>query len=333
MYVCYTPMSSSLNLWSNAPIDEPATVLLRAGAAGHRLTLASLPALVGSKSAAAGVVDHTTQVVFGQPEPASLLENRNLRWVHLSSAGYTRYDREDLREDFRARGVALTNSSHVFDEPCAQHLAAMILSLARQLPQCLDNQRGEQGWPLLERRLGSRLLDGRQLVLLYGFGAIARRLAEILAPLGLRLVGVRRRPAGDEGIPTATEAEADALLGQADHVVNMLPDNAGTRGFFGRERFSRCLPGARFYNIGRGTTVNQDALLEVLREGRLDAAYLDVTEPEPLPPEHPLWHEPRCFITPHSAGGHADESQRLVGHFLNNLRIFESGGKLLDRVF
>lgn len=327
-------MPVPLALWSNAPLNETATDLLRAGTAAHRLTLAARPDSKGSMSGAAGQVDGAAQVVFGQPDPASLRDNPHLRWVHLSSAGYTRYDRDDLRADFRARGVILTNSSHVFDEPCAQHLAAMIFALARQLPTCLDRQRAEPpAWSLLERRAGSRLLDGRQLVLLYGFGAIARRLVEILAPLGLRLVGVRRRPAGDEPIPVVTEAEADGMLGDADHVVNILPENDGTRGYFGRERLARCRPGARFYNIGRGTTVDQAALLEVLRAGRLDAAYLDVTDPEPLPPEHPLWREPRCLITPHSAGGHADEGERLVGHFLANLQRFEAGDALLDRVY
>lgn len=327
-------MPPALRLWSNAPLDPAPTDLLRAGASAHHLVVAPPPDTRGSKSDAAGAVDPDAQVVFGQPEPASLLANPNLRWVHLSSAGYTRYDRDDLRAAFQSRGVALTNSSHVFNEPCAQHLAAMILALARQLPQCLDNQRATPpGWPLLERRAGSRLLDGRQLVLLYGFGTIARRLAELLAPLGLRLVGVRRRPAGDESIPVVTEAAADELLPQADHVVNILPDNPGTRGYFSRERLARCRPGARFYNIGRGTTVDQTALADLLREHRLDAAFLDVTDPEPLPPDHPLWREPRCHITPHSAGGHADEGERLVHHFLDNLRRFLAGETLRDRVF
>lgn len=332
------PMAPSLRLWSNAPLDTAATERLRAAVAAtaHHLSLASPPDVRGSRSDAAGPVEAAAQVVFGQPDPASLLKNPDLRWVHLSSAGYTRYDRDDLRETFRARGVTLTNSSSVFDEPCAQHLAAMIFALARQLPQSLDNQRRPApGWPLSERRAGSRLLDDRQCVLIYGFGAIARRLAAILAPLGMRLVGVRRRPTGDERIPTVTEAEADRWLGEADHVVNILPDNPGTRGYFGCERLARCKPGVRFYNVGRGTTVDPAALLDGLRSRRVDAAYLDVTEPEPLPPEHPLWREPNCFVTPHCAGGHADEGARLVDHFLANLRRFASGDDepLRDQVF
>ena len=91
-------------------------------------------------------------------------------------------------------------------------------------------------------------------------------------------------------------------------------------------------PGAIFYNIGRGTTVDQTALLNALKSGRLSAAYLDVTDPEPLPKDHPLWSVPNCYITPHTAGGHAEEFERLATHFLNNLKRFEEGKALVDRV-
>ena len=115
-------------------------------------------------------------------------------------------------------------------------------------------------------------------------------------------------------------------------MIDLLPANEETRRLFDRRRFSAMKPGAVFYNIGRGTTVDQDALAEALRAGRLRAAYLDVTDPEPLPPEHPLWKTPNCVITPHTAGGHADEWLRLVKHFLVNLRRYEAGHPLVDRV-
>jgi phosphoglycerate dehydrogenase-like enzyme len=79
--------------------------------------------------------------------------------------------------------------------------------------------------------------------------------------------------------------------------------------------------------------VDQAALIEVLSEGRLDCAFLDVTEPEPLPPDHPLWTTPRCFITPHSAGGRSDGFEALVHHFVTNLRAFEAGAALVDRIW
>jgi len=128
------------------------------------------------------------------------------------------------------------------------------------------------------------------------------------------------------------DPRALAALGRADHVIDVLPGSPSTDRFFDAARFAGFKPGAVFYNVGRGTTVDQEALRGALLSGRLRAAYLDVTTPEPLPPEHPLWATPGCFITPHTAGGHEDEPQRLVRHFLENLRRFTARQALLDRV-
>ena len=271
-------------------------------------------------------------ILFGQPDPAVVAASRRLRWVEVTSAGYTAYDRQDVREALRAGGAILTNSSGVFAEACAQHLAAMILALARELPRCLDNQRGARAWLHEETRRGRRFLLNGQSVLIYGFGAIARRLTEFLRPLELRVWGVRRSARGDEGVPMLTEAQADGRLGEFDHVVDILPANDSTRRFFDAARLGRCKPGARFYNIGRGSTVEQEALLDALASARLGAAYLDVTDPEPLPADHPLWSAPNCYITPHLAGTHSNEDVRLVEHFLANLEAFEAGRPLLDRI-
>ncbi len=327
------PTSSALRIWCNYPLNEPAACLLREGTRRHARILHGESEGADTVRDAADAAPDGAQILFGQPDPEGLLANDALRWVQLSSAGYTRYDRDDLRAAFRTRGAVMSNSSHVFDEPCAQHLATMMFALARRLPSCLNNQRGVRRW--LQGQAGdrqSRLLTG-QTVFIYGFGAIARRLAEILAPLRMRLFGVRRTPSGDEGVSILTQAEADARLGEADHVVNILPHNGSTGHFFGRERLARCKAGARFYNVGRGATVDQVALAAALREGPLEAAFLDVTDPEPLPPEHELWVLPNCFITPHVAGSHSDEDERLVRHFLGNLERFEAGQPLVDRVF
>ena len=116
-------------------------------------------------------------------------------------------------------------------------------------------------------------------------------------------------------------------------MVNLLPASESTEKLFDQELFAAFKPGARFYNGGRGATVDQDALLANLESGHLSAALLDVTDPEPLPPEHALWSAPNCVITPHSAGGHHDEHDRLVDHFLANLARFEAGEALDDRVY
>ena len=314
-----------LHIWCNFPFYEDLADELRARTAPHQLTL------VEPTVEAPAPGEAPPQILLGQPRPEYLLKNE-LRWVEITSAGYAPYDRDDLRESLRQRRILLTNTSSVFDEACAQHLLAMILALARELPRCLENQRGAREWLHDETRRGRRFLLNGQVAILYGYGAIARRLVELLRPLGLNLFGVRRTARGDENIRMLTPNEADEQLAQADHVINILPTNNATAQFFDADRFARCKSGARFYNIGRGTTVDQAALIAALRSGQLEAAYLDVTDPEPLPPEHPLWDAPNCFITPHIAGTHDREQARLLEHFLKNLAAFVAGSALIDRV-
>lgn len=273
--------------------------------------------------------DPRGEILFGQPDPQQALALPDLKWIQVTSAGYTRYDTPEFREALRAKGAVLTNSSSVFDEPCAQHLLAFLLAFARRLPDARDEQLGGRDWSVERRRLDSRLLqDGKLLIV--GYGAIARRLVELLAPFGIEIVAVRRKPKGDEAVSTHPIEELDRLLPEADYVANILPANASTDGLFDAAKFAKMQDGAFFANIGRGTTVDQDALLAALP--RLAAAYLDVTDPEPLPKDHPLWSAPGVFITPHTAGGHRGEEVRLVRHFLANLKRFQEGEQLTDRV-
>ena len=148
----------------------------------------------------------------------------------------------------------------------------------------------------------------------------------------MNVVCVRRKPTGDEGVAVVAEERMNEVLRGADHVVSTLPETGKTVGMFNAQRFASLKNGAIFYNIGRGTTVDQEALLAALRSEKLSAAYLDVTNPEPLPRDHPLWTAPNCHITPHTAGGHHDEFERLARHFLDNLKRFERGDELIDRI-
>jgi phosphoglycerate dehydrogenase-like enzyme len=174
-------------------------------------------------------------------------------------------------------------------------------------------------------------LQGQSVVIL-GFGSIARHLIELLRPFKVKIVAVRRQPKGDEGVTTITPKEMFPALGQADHVVNLLPGNDDSANFMAGPQFAAMKRGAVFYNIGRGTTVAQNALCSALHSGQVGAAWLDVIDPEPLPADHPLLSAPNCFITPHVGGGHANESEMLVRHFLENLQRFVAGNPLLDRV-
>ncbi|MHA3774424.1 D-2-hydroxyacid dehydrogenase [Verrucomicrobiota bacterium sgz303538] len=320
-----------LTIWCNSQFSGSALDLLKSGLESHRLLFSSK---LSSSNLAAGVPDPTlaeADVAFGQPDPASAVQAPRLKWIQLTTAGYTRYDTDEFRTGLARKQAMLTNSSQVYDQPCAEHALAFMLAQARQLPQCLQAQE-ERSWESAAHRARSRLLAGQNVAIL-GFGAIARRLAHLLRPFNATVKAVRRKSASDEpGVEVIGLNELPAALRHADHVVNILPDNPDTRGFMTAERFAEMKRGAIFYNIGRGTTVDQEALLAALRSGQVGAAYLDVTNPEPLPHDHPLWSAPNCFITPHTAGGFDTEDDALVQHFLSNLSRFIAGEELKDRV-
>jgi phosphoglycerate dehydrogenase-like enzyme len=306
--------------------------LLRDGTRGHELVFAAKPAISVLDRPSPDPQFATVDIAFGQPDPHAIVGAPRLKWVQISSSGITRYDNPQFRALMAERRVAVCNSASVYSEACALHALSFILGQARILPLALRSRtaNGTAEWHAL--RAACRPLAG-QTVLIIGYGAIGKRLTELLKPFHVRVIAFRRKPRGDEGIPMVNADELnDALAKEADHVVNILPDSAETRRFFDAKRFEVVKPGTTFYNIGRGTTVDQEALLAVLRSGRLGAAWLDVTDPEPLPDNHPLWAESNCFITPHIAGGHTGEAITLVRHFLGNLDRFVRGEPLLDRV-
>jgi phosphoglycerate dehydrogenase-like enzyme len=320
-----------LTIWCNARFPEPATRELQQGVKPHRLIAPAAQEASNLVSGSSDPLLAQADIAFGQPDPKQIVELPRLRWIHLTSAGYTRYDNEQVRAGLKRRGAILTNSSMVYDEPCAEHVLSMLLAIARQLPQSWQQQAIERQWKYTEHRIHSRLIEG-QTILLLGFGAIARRLVELLAPLRPTVLAVRRSVSGTEPIRTFPLAQLRELIPLADHVVNLLPANATTERLFDADCIASMRQTAIFYNIGRGTTVDQISLQAALETHRIAGAYLDVTDPEPLPPDHPLWRLPNCWITPHTAGGHSDEFERLVRHFLGNLRRFECGQELADRI-
>lgn len=321
----------SLTIWCNTKFSDADTRLLIEGTPGHQLVFspqASADVLhAGKPDPALAQAD----VALGQPDPKQCLDSSRLRWVEVTTAGYTRYDTPEFRETFSARGRVLTNMSDVFADSCAQHVLAMMLAFGRRLLVSHRDQLGDHAWHYTERRYESRLLTG-QSVLLLGYGAIGRRLADLLAPFAMTIQAVRRQTRSERGVRIIPEEAVSSALAQADHVVNLLPDNASTRNYINARRLACFKPGARFYNVGRGTTVDERALIEALRTGRIAEAYLDVFDVEPLPPEHPLWTTPNCYITPHTAGGRADQDTAIVKHFIRNLQAFVAGKPMTDRI-
>jgi phosphoglycerate dehydrogenase-like enzyme len=319
-----------LVIWTNVHLNPSEVALLQSETKNHQLILADAgPHVLAQNSGDSRL--SSADVVFGQPNPEDLLTSNALRWTHISSAGYTRYDTPQFWQHFSSRGIIFTNSSAVFCEPCAEHALAALLAHTRQLyPSYLDQlQRRE--WQQNAIRAASSLLS-EQTIVIVGFGTIGQRLAEFLKPFGSATFACRRRPEPYPGVKVLSLDELPNVLPVADHVLNFLPENPETLRFFDQARFSKFKRSACYYSLGRGTTTDQPALIEALTSGRLAAAYLDVTEPEPLPSDHPLWSTTNCYITPHSSGGHYNEALRLTKHFLNNLRRFENGEPLINRI-
>jgi phosphoglycerate dehydrogenase-like enzyme len=320
-----------LRIFVDFAAQPDALKMLQAGTVGHQLLFPRSPAASVLARAEPDPRLATADVAFGQPDTKAIADAGRLKWIHISSSGITRYDNPQFRALMAQRKIAVSNSASVYNEACAVHALSFMLAEARNLPLALKT-RTASGTPAWNTLRGSSTTLRSETVLIVGYGAIGRRLTELLCPFDAKVIAYRRQARGDEGVPVIVADQLAGALNETDHVVNILPDSAETRHFFDAARFSAIKPGAVFYNIGRGTTVNQDALLEVLRSGRLRAAWLDVTEPEPLPDRHPLWAEPNCHLTPHVAGGHADEAKTLIRHFLKNLDRFVRGEPLLDRV-
>jgi phosphoglycerate dehydrogenase-like enzyme len=172
-------------------------------------------------------------------------------------------------------------------------------------------------------------------VLIIGLGAIGRQLARTLRMMGVHVLGVRRSPVSDpeqEGVDEAyTVAALPELLPRADAVVIIAPHNPQSIGMIDAAALARLPRGALLINIGRGSSVDSDALLAALERGHLGGAALDVTDPEPLPPEHPLWSAPNLLITPHSAATVPAENGRLMDLFCDNLQRLLADQPLLNR--
>ncbi len=318
-------------IFSDSPLSANAARILQEGVAPHEIIM---PQKRLSSVLAKPEPDPAfplADIAFGQPDLESIATSDRLKWIQISTAGFTRYDTPEFRARVAARGLIVTNSSNVYAAACAEHVFAFMLARSRMLPQALRSHAANGSPEYFQLRADSVSLRGQSLVIL-GFGGIASILVKLLAPFEMQITAMRRKPLGDEGFPTVTAQGLPAALATADHVINILPDNVASQNFIDATRLAQMKPGAVFYNIGRGTTVDQDALLAALRSGHLAAAWLDVTEPEPLPDDHPLRAEENCFITPHIAGGHANESETLVRHFVENFKRYQDGSPLLDRI-
>jgi phosphoglycerate dehydrogenase-like enzyme len=259
---------------------------------------------------------------FGNDVPALFERLPGLKVVQAFSAGV------DWLLPIIPPGVVLCSAVGVHDASVSEWVVAVMLAMGRRLPEFGDAQRrAEWNRDIAEPDQHSNhpiadLED--QTVLVLGYGSIGKALALRLAPFGVRLVGIAQHPREDAERPEALPR----LLPRADVVVDLLPLTPDTRKFVDAEFFAQMKPGALFINAGRGRTVDTEALLTSLRAGHIRAA-LDVTDPEPLPADHQLWHAPNVLITPHIAGNVARMESRAYRFAGEQIRRYAAGQALV----
>jgi phosphoglycerate dehydrogenase-like enzyme len=265
-----------------------------------------------------------TWPAFYDAELVSLLERHapRLRWVQLPTMGYDPVELHGVPP-----GVAVTSAGDAYAPTVAEHAVAMLLALVRHIPEAVRNS-AEGKWDQSKAvRIGT--LHGATVAVI-GFGNIGREIAARLRGFGARVVGVTRSGRAD---PLADEAaSSDQLLdvlARSDAAVLAVPLNAQTRHLIDARALAVLRPHALVINIARGGVVDHDALRDALAEGRLGGAGLDVTEPEPLPADDPLWTMPNVLITPHVAGYGGDVApRRIMALFERNLANFTAGRPL-----
>lgn len=261
---------------------------------------------------------------------AVLRQAPQLKWMHTPSAGLDQVLFPALVES----DVTLTNSSGVHAVPISEWVILYTLAAAKRLPELLAAQR-EHHW-LRDLKL-QELTDMTMLIL--GYGAIGRAVAQRALPFGMRIIAARsgsknRDDGQQQGVEVVYGDAWRAALPTADFVVVSLPLTAQTRGMVDAAALAAMKPSAWFINIARGQIADEDALLQALQQGRIAGAGLDAFGEEPLPANHPLYSLPdsKVILTPHISWSSPLIEQRTLGLFLENLRRYKAGESLLNVV-
>jgi phosphoglycerate dehydrogenase-like enzyme len=255
-----------------------------------------------------------------------------LRWVQSPAVGVGNL----MFPELLASPVVITSARGIRARAIAEHVLGVTIALARQLPRAIRAQIAHR-WAQDELEgatVDVRTLHGQRMGIV-GLGAIGLELVKVAAPFGFRVSAIRRR--ADEPKPDGVEHvwppdRLPDLLAQSDVVVLALPHTPDTKRLIGKPELDGIKRGALLVNIARGKLVDDDAVIEALRDGRLRGAALDVFSEEPLDPASPYWDLPNVIITPHTSGAMQDFWTPLVALFADNLRRFEKGEPLRNVV-
>jgi D-3-phosphoglycerate dehydrogenase len=253
-----------------------------------------------------------------------VVDQGRLRWIQSSAAGLDHC----LTPEVKRSDIMVTSASGLFANQVAEQTLALLLGLLRGLPTFFRQQQSRE---FVRRGTGD--LHGKTIGIV-GFGGNGRRLAEILAAFQVRIVATdvfsQKKPAHVDALWTADHLEE--LLAVSDVVILCVPLTDETHGLIDERALARMKPGSLLVNVARGPVVVERDLVAALNEGHLGGAGLDVTETEPLPPESPLWEQPKVLITPHvgaQSKTRLDDTTNLV---CENLRRYVTGQPLWNVV-
>ena len=267
------------------------------------------------------------QVILGHVPPHLLPHADALQWLQLSSAGADRYFGPDVLPE----EVLLTNAVGAYGLAVSEHMTAFTFSLLRRFPQYARNQH-DHIWKIM----GSVKAVSESVIVVLGMGDIGSNYGRQMKALGATVIGVRRthREKPDWADEQYTIDELDSVLPRADVVAMVIPGGDATRHIMDARRLSLMKKDSVLINVGRGTAVDTEALTEALRSGSIAGAALDVTDPEPLPEDHPLWDMDNVFITPHASGNYLLKGtlDRVVGILTENFRRYVDGEPLRNVV-
>jgi phosphoglycerate dehydrogenase-like enzyme len=255
-----------------------------------------------------------------------------LRWVQSPAVGVGSL----MFPELLASDVVITSARGIRARAIAEHVLGVTIALARKLPAAIRAQTAHR-WAQEELEgmsVDVRTLHGQRMGIV-GLGSIGLEVAKIAAPFGFRVTAIRRRateppPLGVEDVWFPDRLHD--LLAQSDVVVLAAPHTPQTKRLIGRHELDRIKPGAFLINIARGKLIDDDAVIDALRDGRLGGAALDVFTQEPLDPSSPYWDLPNVIITPHVSGALQDYWTPLVALFSENLRRFDRGQPLMNTV-
>ncbi len=270
------------------------------------------------------------EVIIGEPDREEILAGKNIKWIQLTWAGVDKYIRN---QDIMAN-ITLTNASGAFGKIIAEYVIGMIISLYRDFPVYHANQR-EHVWM---KNNATYTIYGKQ-VLILGTGDIGRNIAHRLKGFEAHVTGIRRRKADVkiDGFEHVYDLSSlDDLIPEADIVIGCLPGTAETKGLIGYDQLKSMKKDAVLINVGRGSLIDTDALIEIMKSGHLKGVALDVLSEEPLNPESALWDMENVIITPHIAGpsfgGNPDVQNTIWKMCMENIDRYVHGRNLMNVV-